>query len=464
MNVSYRILVPVLAVAMLGQTYAKKRKKPSPAKGINYTQIERPTVPDELMQVSVYPEVTVQPSDLPVKMDGPEIDFVAQCQVPTDGQIITPLLQKAIDELAAKGGGKIRIAKGDYQIGNVQLRSNIHLLFEGGTIIRPWSESPAQVSMFSVGSEKGSSGIVRNVSIQGVNGRAIVLLPEEMRSFDTKFSFIRSRYVRDFYYANFIIYDHKTVISSLAFGAADRNSEGFIGPTHGLVMNLTVVDAHYGYGLVQAQAGRDIRFYNLHGIGGITLRLETGAGNMNESQFGGVFDIEGRNISVANGHGGVMCGAHGMSNGVAHIQDVTAFSSGAGFSIGDGLYKSKAGKVYHGSFAKGTSIRNVTATFGLNAQIKTKELWQIPEEYLEQLGKPGKRAIIEPAPSHTCVRISASFPVDYDASTFVAKGFKYGNPVRITKGKIVDEEKQNRFTAYLLKKYNLKTLNSKKML
>lgn len=422
-------------------------------------------VPDSLMNVSVYKKVTITEKELPIKMSKTKVSFNKEYKVATKGENITKKLQAAIDKYYEKGGAQIHISKGDYLLENIDMKSNIHLMFEKGSILRPYSKDVANVSMFSVGRDKGTKPAVENISIQGVGGRVDVILPDNMKGFDTKFIFISSILVKDFYYANFNIYDHKTVISSLNFGAAQRNSENFIGPTNGVVMDITVIDAHYGYGLVQMQAGRNVRFYNLHGIGGITLRLETGAGEMNKAQFGGVFDIEADNISVANGHGGVCLWPHGMKNGVCHIKNVTALSSGAAFEIGEqpegsADFKSSG---HAGTFGAGTSIKNVTAKFGFNAQIKTKDLQHMPREYWDMIGKPGLRAIIEPAPAHTCVSIITKVPIEYDESTFKAIGFKYGDPIRI--GGVMTKEERSAGTkevfSFIMKKYNLKTLSSK---
>lgn len=422
-------------------------------------------VPDSLMNVSVYKKVTLSDSELPIKMSKTKVNFNKEYKVATKGENISKKLQDAIDKYSAKGGAQILISKGDYLLSNVELKSNIHLLFDKDVILRPYSEDISSVTMFSVGKGSGTKPTVENISIQGVGGRVDVILPDNMQGFDSKFIFISSTLVKDFYYTNFNIYDHKTVISSLNFGPAERNAENYIGSTNGVVKDITVIDAHYGYGLVQMQAGRNVRFYNLHGIGGITLRLETGSGPMNKAQFGGVFDIEAENISVANGHGGVACWPHGMKNGVCHIKNVTALSSGGAFEIGEqpegsADFKSSG---HAGTFGAGTSVKNVTAKFGFNAQLKTKDLLHTPREYWDMIGKPGTRAIIEPAPAHTCVSITTNVPIEYDESTFKAIGFKYGDPIRI--GGIITKEERTAGTkevfSYIMKKYNLKTLNSK---
>ncbi len=422
------------------------------------TPLVRPEIPKELMHVSRYPEIKLTEDELPITMKGlPDVDFVKEFDVPTDGQNISAKLQAAIDKYAKKGGAKIHISKGDYQIGGVALASNIHLLFDKDATIRPYVRTLKSSGIFSVGN---GGAIIENVSIQGVGGRVDVLLPEELAGFTSRFHFITSRMVRGFYYANFDIYGHKTVMPTVSFNVAKPNPEMFVGPTNGVMMNMTLIDGHFGYGLVQAQAGQDLRFYNLHGIGGITLRLETGSGTMNEAQFGGVHNIEGKNISVANGHSAVMCGPHGMKNGVVHMQYITALSSGSAFSIDEtqeGSGDKKSGG-HTGSFADGSSVYDVTAIYGTNAQIKTKQLYAIPWELRDEIDDKSLAGIYNKAPAHTCVRIGGNIKIDYDLATFHAIGFpeefEYCKPIRFAKNK-EDKvpEHQTRMANYIKEKF-----------
>ncbi len=423
------------------------------AKADHLTYGDAREVADSLMNVSVYPTIPTDTVTMPITIGKKSVNFVKKYRVSTKGENVSEKLQRAIDELSESGGGKLIIDKGDYLMGNIHLKSNVHLMIDHRVIIRPYSESAKQCILFHVGSRPSTSPTVRNISIQGVGGRFKVILPKEMRYFDTKFVCISSSSVVGFYYANFDIYDNFTVMPALGFGGTRYNPENFIGPTNGLVMNITIVDAHYGYGLVQTQAARNVRFYNLHGIGGITLRLETGAAGMNKTQFGGVFDIVGENISVANGHAAAVCGPHGMQNGVCHFRDITALSSGTAFGI-SGEALGRDGKGSGGSFADGTSVYNVTAIFGKHAQIKMKELYRIPEEYIDELSRPDmNKGIIWEAPAHTCVSIQAKAKIDYDINTFHSIGFKYGDPIVISDKKEGDAAKQSRMTKYLENKY-----------
>ncbi|MFI3306701.1 MAG: hypothetical protein R3Y68_09365 [Rikenellaceae bacterium] len=424
---------------------------------------------DPLMDVSLYDRVIITERDLPVKIDGESIDLDVK-----SGEDISEKLQSTIDKYSAAAGAIINIPAGEYTLGGIIMRSNCHLLFDKDVVINvAYDGKSRSASVFNVGNPKGGSDkpLVRNISIVGVGGRFKVIVPKALNGFDNKkFVFISSVCVENFYYANFDIYSNKTTGPTLSFGTARKNDNEFYGPTRGLVMNSTLVGGHYGYGLVQTQAGTDIRFYNLHGIGGITLRLETGDTRANEEQFGGVRDIVGENISIANGHGGVMCGPHGLKNGVCHFRDITSISSATAFSVDESkvINKDKKSSGHRGSFSAGTSVYNVTSIFGYNAQIKTKEFRFLPMEFLEMdrsgervcfnEGVLGRGAVLEDAPAHTCVRIATSVPIEYDIDTFHAIGYEFdkGEQIRITdKNELTEQgtERQHIYMDYYKKKF-----------
>jgi len=54
---------------------------------------------------------------------------------PIQGELMTESIQKAIDSCSAKGGGVVRFPSGTYLCGGIQLKSNITLQFEKGTIL-----------------------------------------------------------------------------------------------------------------------------------------------------------------------------------------------------------------------------------------------------------------------------------------------------------------------------------------
>lgn len=92
--------------------------------------------------------------------------------------------QKAIDDLAAKGGGRLIVPTGTYRLAGVRLRSNIHLLIEKDTVIKPYWPKGTKTVVFHLDAERPSNTkkmtpeqervFIENVSIRGLGGRWIV--------------------------------------------------------------------------------------------------------------------------------------------------------------------------------------------------------------------------------------------------------------------------------------------------
>ena len=75
------------------------------------------------------------------------------------------------------------------------------------------------------------------------------------------------------------------------------------------------------YGTTQVQSAEDVRFENLDGTGGVTLRLETGIVNPGAI----VTNIEARNIVCRDGHAAVMMEPHTQKNGLVTVHNATSF-------------------------------------------------------------------------------------------------------------------------------------------
>ena len=92
-------------------------------------------------------------------------------------------LQQAIDEIAEQGGGRLVMPKGTYRFANVYLKSNVHLLIEKDTVIKPYWPKGTKTVVFLLDVETPSSKneamskdreYIQNVSIRGLGGRFIV--------------------------------------------------------------------------------------------------------------------------------------------------------------------------------------------------------------------------------------------------------------------------------------------------
>ncbi len=62
----------------------------------------------------------------------PEVVFSIDQRGAVEGQLATPVIQAAIDELSSRGGGTVRIPPGRWQSGRITLRSNVNLHLAGG--------------------------------------------------------------------------------------------------------------------------------------------------------------------------------------------------------------------------------------------------------------------------------------------------------------------------------------------
>ena len=359
---------------------------------------------------------------------GPTVNITDKFGIDTTGmRDESTQVQKAIDLLAKEGGGTLYFSSGRYVFQDIKLKSNVHIKIEAGAEIVPSLVGRTKhFSVFSVGHE---GSLVENVSIQGVDGRFIV----KLSSYEPGIRVIETGYAKNFLYANFDVHDQLTKFSSLTFGTRSKNKRDYHIPGDGEVRNVSTFNSHYGYGMVQAQAANNVLFENLHGLGGTTLRLETGAKAMNDLQIGGLRNIVGRGISCENGNSGVMISPHSMHNGAVHIDGVESRSCGFAVRIGSGFIskKQKNPNLTVGTFAHGTSVKNVHAVFGMDAQLKSKHFKYMPLELRDAISKAppvdGMRDIIFLGPAVAAVGNLANYPVIVENVT--AEGFKYQEPV-----------------------------------
>ncbi|AWW32880.1 Iota-carrageenase A2 [Echinicola strongylocentroti] len=347
----------------------------------------------------------------------------------SDEEDDTPFLTQAIAELSSDhDGGTIYIPEGTFHLGQVHLASNIHIEIEGETVIIP-VERPddKNYSVFYMGS---NSPVVENVSIVGVNGRFTIDMRAVTNGNIRGFQFNN---VDQFYLANFDVLDNLTKFSAVTFGFADYEGNYFY-PKNGMVKNGSTFNSAYGYGLVQMQAGQNIKFKNIYGDGGVTLRLETGYKLMNELQIGGLFDIEGKNITCENGNAAVMISPHSIKNGRFDIKNVTAVNCGIGIRLGAG-YVAKSQlhlDIEPGTFDSTSTIENVHAVYGETTQLKSKHFEFMPCELRDQVSlveMPYESKPIHTGPS-ICPVLNSAYgenPADgdfkIDVKNITAEGF-----------------------------------------
>lgn len=282
-------------------------------------------------------------------------------------------LQQAINEVSLAGGGKILIPFGNYMLGAVVVKSNVHILIEPNTTIVPNIVDPSKsMGIFSF----GDNGLfTTNVSIRAVSGKFGVNLPV----FEPGIRVFTFGAVNNFLISDFTVNDSFTKFACVSMGITTADKVNYIWPLNGVVKNGSVIDAAYGYGLVQVQAAENILFKDLDGVGGATLRVETGWTKMNNLQVGTANKIFGRNISCTNGNSAVMVSPHAMHNGSVDIDGVTAVSAGFGVRIEGGFISKDytTPGLTNGTFTS-VKVKNVVSTFGTSAQLKSKHFGFLP--------------------------------------------------------------------------------------
>ena len=339
-----------------------------------------------LIATNVYSQVL--PAD--ITFFNPTIGTATQTISPSggtgdDSQTFT----NAINSVNNNGGGKVVVNAGTYRILEIDLKSNVHVEVNSGATFLPFNPSTsANNALFSADSNSG----IDNFSLIGIGGDFSMDLTSVGST--TRMRVINLKYCSNFKIANFNIIDNNTEFSSLAFGSNytttgtgdDRRITSIRGvPTDGIIENIAMTNGHYGYGLVQTQAGKNLLFRNLSTVGGAALRLETG---FNLLQYTELFDFEdlkldniwARDISCTNGQSALQISPHTLDQGYFNAENITATSCefavvwAAGFL---GQPEQEAG-LTPGTFESTSKIRNVTATFGQNAQMRSQRLRYIP--------------------------------------------------------------------------------------
>jgi hypothetical protein len=227
-------------------------------------------------------------------------------------------LNNAIRNLS-NNGGVLTIPKGTYYFNKIRMRSNVHLEIEKGTVIFPTKGlTPAKNHRIFDFANKTEDKI-ENASIIGKGGKFIV----DLRGNSSKNLIVADvGNVDNFKIANITIKDEKTVFASILISFTDNSGDAW--PHNGIIENVNQINAHTGYGLIQAYAADNILFKNLACTGGVTLRLETDNLAMKTANKGGVRAIFATNIANTNGLTPLMFSPHFMENGKVTVDGVTA--------------------------------------------------------------------------------------------------------------------------------------------
>ncbi|WP_366184048.1 T9SS type A sorting domain-containing protein [Flavobacterium ovatum] len=341
----------------------------------------------------------------------------------------TSALQSLIDEVSANsGGGTVYVNSGDYRFKNVYLKSNVFLLFDKGAVIKSFfsnGNTGLSVTIFNLGRiiDDGSTNIISNVKVGcsncGVNEKVSINADGATGNFK---AFGISQ-VQDFSVSNFSIVDNGTKIAGIVFaptfngyysielytnsGTQVFNSDGSPAmhdiptgvswsPLNGELKDLEILNAHPGYGLVQAQSCRNISFKNMRAVGGSTLRLESGAtiallpANIDQN-LGVINDIYAEAITSEDGRNAILFQPHTRINGRVVAKNIRSIGSAfavyapTGFldaDIGSNLLDSDPN--YVKGYYKDITIDDVVATYKSNTAQLESDFQFYPQSYRDQ--------------------------------------------------------------------------------
>ncbi|SDW85606.1 hypothetical protein SAMN05444411_102318 [Lutibacter oricola] len=297
-------------------------------------------------------------------------------------------LRKAIGEVNAKGGGNIVIPKGVYSLSSIYLKSNVHILIEAGTVIKPMLGEGVvfNLSTDKKDEKKNPKLFVENVSVRGKGGAFII--DYHTRKYKDRQRAIIGKMVKNFLIQDMIVKDNYSVFCGITLAPSNEKVKDVSNwevsrPTFGTIKNITHYKASPGYGLVQCHGAQNVHFENLYAEGGVSFRLEVGANNKNV----GVYDLTAKNIINKNGRCAVMLGPHSAKNGIIKVDGVKSISSTFAVTVGDGGVKKDAPDQTPGYFHKDSSIDNIVAIYGKSAQVKGPTFLEYPKvsDYFEHL-------------------------------------------------------------------------------
>lgn len=300
------------------------------------------------------------------------------------------LIQKAVDELSAKGGGCLIIPKGTYLFSNIWMKNNVHVLIERGTYIKAYWPKGEIVDVFKFDAKKDFE-YVENISVRGLGGTYTIDYTDHDLVRGEGARFVNVGQVKNFYIADAVVYDNYTTFCAIAVGLSkivDINQKPRFRPTYGTVKNISIYNSGEGYGLTQLHRADHLYLENLYAKGGgITLRLETGGGGIHA----GVHDVYAKNIVCYEGRQALMMGPHTAQNGTVGIDGITAINCAWAVTIGNGFIDRKHEGVAEaklGRFADDSYVRNIRAVYGEDAIVLSKRIDEYPVESVPKFRAP----------------------------------------------------------------------------
>lgn len=411
-------------------------------------KIEEPVAPEEEV-----PGIIVNPGDVsdmsrydskPYYADGAGYQGDEMANLPADrivdfvhkqGESDTEELEKLIDELSSKGGGKITIKSGEYEFRDVLLKSNIHIYIESNTTITLENKELGknQVNGYRVfftlsGTEVGKP--LENVKIVGLGTLAtrpkMIIEPFIEWEKPAMNRAISVTYVKNALIENFTIQDNFTKGSAIAFNPVDINGDEETAqiPENVTVTNVSLTKGSIGYGLAQTNVGRNILLRNLSCEGGMTCRIEAHTGRKYDL---GVYNIVVKNVGSKNGKAAVLLQPHSVVNGRVLVDIAKSEGSSWTLFLKEGFVGADSKRKEKGTFPADSKFTNISlASEDERATLSYKNYQYVPDDLKPLYGAPNfvfneedvNHSVNNGTPSNECPVIGPSVAVVLTNTTY----------------------------------------------
>lgn len=317
---------------------------------------------------------------------------------------LTASLQGKIDLVNSQTDGGTIVISGNVQLSQVKLKSNVYVNILKGTVIKVATTS--KNPLFDLGVDATTN--ISNVKFycgDCDNSKPVDDITQKYTVDVSNFAvgdgfraFMLGN-ITNFWISDLYVIDNYTQFSCITLNpvilqtSSDntihkglRDYSVIAAPTNGDVRNIYGINLHNGYGVVQTQCATNVCFEKLSGIGGVTLRMESGSeiqfvGTENGREFGVTQGIRASDLSLKNGFACVTLSPHGRINKDVYLENVKSESSCFGIHIATGFYDREvydttalgvkfivdSVKFKKGYFTGPIIIKNVYSVYGVNA-------------------------------------------------------------------------------------------------
>jgi hypothetical protein len=303
------------------------------------------------------------------------------------GKSDTEELEKIINELTSKGGGKITIKSGEYTFRDVLLKSNIHITIESGTIIKLENQNEGKNAkngkrhFFSLSGSEVNKPLenVRIIGLGSTSTRPKLILEKFFETWGNTFNrAISLGYVKNALIENLSIVDDYTLGAAIAFNPVDINNDNETAQIaeNVTITNISLTNGSIGYGLVQTNVGKNILLKNLSSQGGMTCRIEAHTGRKYDL---GVDNIVVKNVASIQGKAAVLLQPHSVLNGRVLVDVAKSEGSSWTLFIKEGFVGSDSKRKAKGNFAATSKFTNISmVSTDNNATLSYKNYSFIP--------------------------------------------------------------------------------------